>query len=85
MCLLRGEQFVYDPIGNWNRYQKLEDGLGTLDQTRVHNTDNQITQVDAESKDLAYDAAGNMTRTPVGVAEIVWGYKTFIDPSDHRS
>ena len=30
-----GERFVYDPIGNWNRYQKLEDGLGTLDQTRV--------------------------------------------------
>ena len=67
-----GERFVYDPIGNWNRYQKLEDGLGTQDQTRVHNTDNQITQMDHESKDLAYDAAGNMTRTPVGVAKIVW-------------
>ncbi len=38
------ENFEYDPTGNWNRYRSATDGAETLDQTRVNNRDNQITQ-----------------------------------------
>lgn len=55
------ETFDYDAIGNWKQYHRQADGATTLDQTRWHNRDNQITALDADSEDLTYDANGNMT------------------------
>lgn len=58
------ETFSYDPTGNWLRYTEAEDGTVTLDQTRVNNMDNQITQFDGSSEDVEYDLNGNATEMP---------------------
>jgi RHS repeat-associated protein len=55
------EAFDYDSIGNWKQYLRQADGGTTLDQKRTSNRDNQLTELDANSDGLAYDAAGNMT------------------------
>jgi RHS repeat-associated protein len=55
------EAFDYDAIGNWKQYLRQADGATTLDQKRTSNRDNQLTELDANSDGLAYDAAGNMT------------------------
>ncbi len=54
------EVFDYDAIGNWKQYLRQADGATTLDQKRTSNRDNQLTELDANSDGLAYDAAGNM-------------------------
>ncbi len=54
------EAFDYDAIGNWKQYLRQADGATTLDQTRTSNRDNQLTELDANSDGLSYDAAGNM-------------------------
>ncbi len=56
---VKEEMFLYDPTGNWNAYVEKSDGMIDLDQTRKNNKDNQITQVDGSSEDIAYDKAGN--------------------------
>ncbi len=58
------EQFSYDPTGNWLGYVRKSDGAVDLDQTRVNNQDNQITQLDASSDGIAHDLAGNTTLMP---------------------
>lgn len=55
------EAFDYDSIGNWKHYLRQAEGATTLDQSRWHNRDNQLTALDEEAAGLAYDAAGNMT------------------------
>ncbi len=60
------ETFRYDPTGNWLGYRKDEDGAVALDQTRANNQDNQLTQLDGSSALLAYDRAGNATKTAPG-------------------
>jgi RHS repeat-associated protein len=55
------EAFDYDSIGNWKNYLRQTEGSTTLDQKRTSNRDNQLTELDANSDGLAYDAAGNMT------------------------
>ena len=55
------EAFDYDSIGNWKQYLRQTEGSTTLDQKRTSNRDNQLTELDANSDGLAYDAAGNMT------------------------
>jgi RHS repeat-associated protein len=55
------EAFDYDAIGNWKDYLRQSEGTTTLDQKRTHNRDNQLTELDANSDGIAYDAAGNMT------------------------
>ncbi|MBL9154609.1 MAG: hypothetical protein JNK37_19175, partial [Verrucomicrobiales bacterium] len=60
------ETFRYDPTGNWLGYRKDEDGAVALDQTRANNQDNQLTQLDGSSALLAYDRAGNATKTVPG-------------------
>ena len=60
-----GEQtFTYDPTGNWQRTTTAEAGVETLDQSRVHNRDNQLTQIDGSNSGILYDRAGNALRMP---------------------
>jgi len=61
---VRNEEFDYDPIGNWQGYDVWQSGTKTLDQSRVHNTSNILTQIDGSSSLLAHDTAGNMTKCP---------------------
>ena len=58
------QTWTYDPTGNWDRYTTADDGTETLDQTRVHNQDNQITQIDGSNSGILYDRAGNATQMP---------------------
>ena len=60
------EDFSYDPTGNWTNYQRSENGTEVLDQSRVNNQDNQVTQIDGSSDAIAYDKAGNATKLPPG-------------------
>jgi RHS repeat-associated protein len=61
------EGFSYDRVGNWLAYRKDANGSPVLDQTRSNNRDNQLTQIDGDSALLAYDRAGNATKTAPGV------------------
>ena len=58
------ELFTFDPTGNWSAYQKNEDGSSSIDQSRVNNRDNQVTQFDDSNAGVAYDANGNATSMP---------------------
>ncbi len=58
------QTFTYDPTGNWDRFTNADDGTETLDQTRVNNQDNQITQIDGSNTGILYDRAGNATQMP---------------------
>ena len=60
------ENFSYDPTGNWTNYTRAENGTEVLDQSRVNNQDNQVTQIDGSSDGIAYDRAGNATKLPPG-------------------
>ena len=60
------EGWEYDETGNWREYQRAEDGTQTVDETRTHNTSNQIKAVDGTNAGIAYDTNGNMTRVPTG-------------------
>ncbi len=64
----RAEAWNYDPTGNWQRWQKSTEGELQLDQTRIHNRDNQITQIDGKCDGIAYDKAGNTLMIPPDAA-----------------
>ena len=61
------QHFEFDQTGNWNRFQTKEDGTETKDQSRVHNQDNQITQIDGSNEGILFDRAGNALHMPPGV------------------
>jgi RHS repeat-associated protein len=61
---VRAEAFNYDPIGNWQQYQVSADGTLVLDQTRVHDKANTLTQINSSSALLDHDPSGNMTLCP---------------------
>ena len=58
------ESFDYDPTGNWLNYKKDEDGSTTIDQSRVNNRDNQVTQFDSSNAGVSYDKTGNALQMP---------------------
>jgi RHS repeat-associated protein len=58
------EQFKFDPTGNWPKYQIKESGATTLDQSRTHQTVNEITEIDGSGRTVGYDGNGNMTKMP---------------------
>jgi len=58
------EDFDYDPTGNWDAYKLTEDDTVSLDQSRVNNRDNQVTQLDGSSALVAHDKNGNSTLMP---------------------
>lgn len=61
---VNAEFFEYDSIGNWNSYQRDEEGVPTLQQFRQNNQDNQIVSLNGIAPGISYDANGNMTATP---------------------
>ena len=54
------------PVGNWERYTTREDGAEVLDQSRVHNRDNQLVQIDGTNSGLLYDRGGQALKTRPG-------------------
>ncbi len=60
-------EYTLDALGNWTAY---EEGTGqpSLQQTRTHNSVNEVTGITEEAGDAwidpAYDARGNMTTVP---------------------
>jgi YD repeat-containing protein len=60
------ENFRYDETGNWITYRQVNDGVLGIDETRVNNRSNQMTQVDGSSAGISYDANGNMLTVPTG-------------------
>ncbi len=62
------QTITFDPTGNWDRYTTSEGGVEVLDQTRIHNQANQITQIDGSNTGLLYDRAGNATQMPPNAA-----------------
>lgn len=57
------EAFAYDPIGNWQNYQRDEGGFPVLEQPRQNNQDNQIVSLSGIAASISYDSNGNMTAT----------------------
>ena len=49
----REETFGFDPWGNWNNYDQDLNGSSDITQIRVHNKDNQITEIDSSSTVVA--------------------------------
>ena len=72
------EDFSYDETGNWVSYRQANTGELDIDQSRVNNRSNQITQVDGSSAGVSYDRNGNMLELPTGEAltgpprKLVW-------------
>ena len=72
------ENFSYDETGNWKAYQKHVNGAAVIDQSRVNNKSNQVTQIDGSSTGVSYDKNGNMLTVPTGDAlsdpsnRVVW-------------
>ena len=58
------QTFTYDPTGNWERYTIAENGVEVLNQNRIHNQANQITQIGGSNTGLLYDRAGNANQMP---------------------
>ncbi len=60
------QQWSLDATGNWSSFQEDADGDGTwgLDQSRSHNSANEITQIAGTSALVAHDGVGNTLRIP---------------------
>ncbi|MCX6854903.1 MAG: RHS repeat-associated core domain-containing protein [Verrucomicrobia bacterium] len=54
------ETWGYDPTGNWLRYQQAQNGTETLDQSRVHDRGNRLTQIEDNPNVMILDRAGRM-------------------------
>jgi RHS repeat-associated protein len=65
--------WTLDGLGNWPTYVEKLSGSTTLDQTRAHNTVNEIGTITASTGanwiDPVHDAAGNTTEAPKPTAE----------------
>jgi RHS repeat-associated protein len=57
------EAFTYDPTGNWPGYVIKQSGVLTLNQTRTHQTANEITAIGG-AVTPGYDPNGNMITMP---------------------
>ena len=54
------EAFDYDPTGNWQGYNAKANGVTTLDQNRVHDRGNRLTQIVDNPNAMILDRAGRM-------------------------
>ena len=73
------EAWDYDPTGNWRGYRTAENGAPTLDQHRVHDRGNRLTQIAGSPQPVLVDRAGRMTQVPPDAGgdwsdplELVW-------------
>ncbi len=58
------ESWQYDPAGNWQGYETQADGSVTLDQHRVYDKGNRLTQIEGEPNPILLDRAGRMRQVP---------------------
>ena len=58
------QEWALDATGNWSGFKEDATGNGSwdLDQSRTHNSVNEITQLAGSSAHVAHDRVGNMTR-----------------------
>jgi len=54
------ETWDYDPTGNWRGYQTAAAGASTLDQHRVHDRGNRLTQIENNPHNMILDCVGRM-------------------------
>jgi RHS repeat-associated protein len=54
------EAWDYDPTGNWNGYRTQANGEVTLDQSRVYDKGNRLTQISADPQPVLLDQVGRM-------------------------
>jgi RHS repeat-associated protein len=57
------ESWNYDPTGNWRGYHAAANGSSTLDQQRVHDRGNRLTQIEDNPHNLILDRSGRMRQT----------------------
>ena len=62
------EAWDYDSTGNWRGYQVDANGAVTLDQHRVHDKGNRLTQIEGEPSPVLLDRAGRMLQVPPSAA-----------------
>jgi RHS repeat-associated protein len=66
------EGWDYDPTGNWKGYRIEEDGAVVLDQKRVHDQGNRLTQIEGNLVDglnpIRVDRVGRMLEVPPDAA-----------------
>ncbi len=75
----QGESWNYDPTGNWRAYLTKANGTNTLDQYRVHDKGNRLTQIEDDPNPILLDRSGRMRQVPPVVngdwnqsLELVW-------------
>ncbi len=54
------ESWDYDPTGNWRGYHSAAAGTSTLDQHRVHDRGNRLTQIEDNPHNMILDRVGRM-------------------------
>jgi RHS repeat-associated protein len=62
------EAWNYDPTGNWRGYHVDENGAVSLDQHRVHDKGNRLTQIEGDPNAILLDRAGRMLQVPPDAA-----------------
>jgi RHS repeat-associated protein len=73
------ESWDYDPTGNWRGYHTAANGATTLDQYRVHDRGNRLTQIEDNPNNMILDRVGRMRQMAPdaegdwdGKLEITW-------------
>ena len=73
------QSWDYDPTGNWRGFDAAENGNPVLDQHRVHDRGNRLTQIEGNANAMILDRAGRMRQaTPDadgdwnGKLELTW-------------
>ena len=73
------ESWDYDPTGNWRGYHAAANGAATLDQQRVHDRGNRLTQIEDNPNNMILDRVGRMRQAAPdasgdwdGKLEITW-------------
>ena len=73
------QSWDYDPPGNWRGYQAAANGTPTLDQHRVHDRGNRLTQIEDNPNNMILDRVGRMRQMAPdaggnwnGKLEITW-------------
>jgi RHS repeat-associated protein len=73
------ESWDYDPTGNWRGYHSAANGTPTLDQHRVHDRGNRLTQIEENPHNMILDRVGRMRQMAPdaqgdwdGTLELTW-------------
>ncbi len=73
------QSWDYDPTGNWRGYHIAANGTSTLDQHRVHDRGNRMTQIEDSPHNMILDRVGRMRQMSPdaegnwdGKLEITW-------------